>query len=128
MGVRRLALLALLLAVAAPAQAAPVVRLTIVHVMRGCHVFALGTKDVGASPTITVARGTTVTLRVNCPMDFDLAGRGTTTRLYAGTTTKLSFPRRGTFVFTGRNIQAPEDVGLQVLGTVNVLTLRVRVI
>jgi hypothetical protein len=117
---------------AGPASAAPTVRLAIVHVMRGCHVFATAAKELGAAPTITVKRGTRVELRVNCPMDFDLVQNAgprlkSPPRLYAGTTTPFVFAKRGVYVFTARNVQTPEEAGLQVMGGVNTLTLRVRV-
>ena len=62
-------------AFAPAAVASPTVRLTIVHVVQGCHVW--GTVD--AQPTRTergrfvVQHGTQLEIRINCPMSFDFS-------------------------------------------------------
>jgi len=119
-------------AFAAPASASPTVRLAIVHVMRGCHVFATATKQLGASTTLTVAHGTRLELRITCPMDFDVAqtsgpALALPSRLYAGTSTTIVFAKRGFYAFTATNVQTPEQLGLQTMGPTNTLVLRIRV-
>jgi hypothetical protein len=118
---------------AGPAAASPTVRLTILHYVRGCHVWQLGGKTVGPSATLRVKRGTHVQIRASCPMDFDftqvagprLALGGA--RTYAGTIRTIVFPRRGVYKLTVRNVQSSEERGLVTLGPDNGLTLIVRV-
>ena len=52
--------------------ASPSLRTALVHTLRGCHVWAIGGKPRGPSPTVTVARGTRMAIRITCPMDFEL--------------------------------------------------------
>ena len=111
------------------------VRLTIIHVLRGCHVW--GTADgrpLGASHTITVTRGTRLQIRDNCPMAFDvvqIAGPRLAlgpSRWQPGTTHTLVFLVRGVFKLRATNVQTSEEMGLATLGPDNrpVLTIRVR--
>jgi hypothetical protein len=128
--VKRILLAALCVALlgAGQATASPAYRLAIVHVMRGCHVFATAAKELGPTPTLTVERGARVELRIACPMDFDVVKPGgQVTRLYSGTTTTFTFPKRGLYVFRATNVQSAESLQLQTLGPDNVLVLRVRV-
>lgn len=117
------------------AAASPTVRLTIIHVLRGCHVW--GTADgspLGASHTITVTRGTRLQIRVNCPMAFDvvqIAGPRLAlgpSRWQPGTTHTLVFLVRGVFKLRATNVQTSEEMGFATLGPDNrpVLTIRVR--
>jgi len=117
------------------AAASPTVRLTIIHVLRGCHVW--GTADgrpLGASHTITVTRGTRLVIRDNCPMSFDvvqIAGPRLAlgpSRWQPGTTHTLVFLVRGVFKLRATNVQTSEEMGLATLGPDNrpVLTIRVR--
>jgi hypothetical protein len=113
---------------APPAVASPTVRLSILHVVRGCHVWS--TTSAPAAK-ITVKIRTRLEIRASCPMDFDivqtvgprlpLGNR----RLYAGTTRILVFRKRGVYKLTARNVQSSEQMGLQTLGPDNVLTLTV---
>ena len=66
--------------------------MSIIHVFRGCHVWTIGSRDVGPVTTVRTKPGARIKLRLSCPMDFDvtqtagpklvLGGR----RFYAGTT------------------------------------------
>ncbi len=131
---RKLLLLcsAVALLLAAPAAASPTIRMAIVHTVRGCHVWST-TKELGAKTTLTVKRGTVVTIRASCPMDFDLSQTGGPKlalgkpRLQAGTTRTLVFRKAGLYRLVARNVQTPEEVGLQTLGTNDTLILVVRV-
>jgi hypothetical protein len=106
---------------------------SIVHTIRGCHIWALGAKQLGPTATITLKKGTKVKLRVTCPMDFDLRQiRGPKVRLgparfYAGTTRVIVFRKAGVYRFVGTNVQTSEEVGLQTLGADNTLRLKIRV-
>lgn len=135
---RRRLLLPLLLAgfgVATPiAAASPEVRLTIVHVMQGCHVWGDGSGTVlGATKTIKVKPGTRLSVRINCPMDFDVvqaAGPKLALgdpRWHMGTAHTLVFKKKGVYRLQATNVQSPEEVGLETMGPVNVLHLVVRV-
>jgi hypothetical protein len=115
------------------AAASPTVRLAIVHVLHGCHVWASDTKTFGAFHTIKVKRGTKVVIRLNCPMDFDfeqtcgpkiVMGE---VRRYAGTTWTVVFKKAGRYVLKGTNVQTPEERGLVTFGPTNSLTLTVQV-
>lgn len=134
---RKLALvpLAALVLVAAPGgtaiAASPTLRATIVHTLRGCHAWSIAGKPPAPAAAVTVKRGTRLTIRISCPMDFDLAKvRGPAlalgpARFYAGTTRTIVFRRPGTYKLRARNIQSSEQVGLQTLGPDNVATLTV---
>lgn len=124
-----LALAVCVFAVGAPSKT---VRLAIVHTVQGCHVWQ-STRSLGAAPTIKVAAGTKVELRVNCPMDFSFrqvrgprVAAGDVT-FHTGTTRTIVFRRRGLYVFAAKNLQSSEQAGLQTLGPDNDLLLTVRV-
>jgi hypothetical protein len=131
---RRLALVlvAAVAAVAVPlgtaAAASPTVRLTIMHTVQGCHVW-LTTKVLGPSAKITVKRGTRLVIRPSCPMDFDFAQAAGprlalgNPRTLRGATRTIVFARTGVYRLRVKNVQTPEEVGLQTLGPTNVLTL-----
>ncbi len=113
------------------AAAAPTVRLAILHVAAHCHVWGTTTKQLGASSTIRLARGTRLVIRSDCPMDFDFAQtRGPrlplgNRRTYAGSARVIVFRRVGVYRLTARNVQTPDERGLIVVGTPNTLTLTV---
>ena len=133
---RRLLLPLVAAAVLAPtALASPTVRLTLIHVMQGCHVW--GDADgqaLGATRTLKVKPGTRVSVRITCPMDFDIAQTAGPKvalgdpRWHTGTTHVLAFAKKGVYRFTATNVQTPEEVGLETMGPVNVdrLTVVVR--
>ena len=108
-------------------------RLTILHYVRGCHVWQLKAKTIGPSATLTVERGTRVEIRPSCPMDFDftqLSGPKLAlgpARTYAGTTRTILFSRRGVYRLAAVNVQSSAERGLVTLGTDNGLKLTVRV-
>lgn len=110
--------------------ASPVVRLSIVHTLHGCHVW-VSSKVLGSSATITVKPGTRLVIRPTCPMDFDLAQvRGPrlalgSPRILRGSSRVIAFPRRGVYRLAATNVQASADVGLQTLGPDNVLVLTI---
>jgi hypothetical protein len=125
----RRALLVLLasLAVAASslgtaAAASPTVRLTIAHVLHGCHTWVKGTKTLPPATTLTVARGTRIAIKVVCPMDFDvvqLAGPKLALgprRTYAGRTRTILFARPGVYRLRATNVQSAAELGLATLG------------
>lgn len=132
---KRLLLLAVLALVLAPtALASPTVRLTLIHVMRGCHVWGdVEGAPLGATKTLKVKPGTRVSVRITCPMDFDIAQTAgprvplTEARWHTGTTHVLVFAKKGTYRFTATNVQTPEEAGLETIGPVNVDRLIVRV-
>jgi hypothetical protein len=122
----------LAVAVALFAMAAPVksVQLAIVHAVRGCHIWQA--KGVtGPAVVIKLTHGGRIQLRVSCPMDFRLVKlRGPAVAIgdstfHTGTMRTLVFPRRGTYVFSATNLESSEQMGLQTLGTDNVLKLTV---
>jgi hypothetical protein len=118
--------------VAAPAGASPTVRLTIAHVVQNCHVWhnAKGS-TLGPSTKMTVARGTRLVIRPDCPMDFDFAQtKGPKLalgdpRTYAGQSRTIGFRKTGTYRLTVNNAQTPEERGLVTLGEANTLALTV---
>lgn len=111
--------------------ASPTLRAALVHTLRGCHVWSIPGKAPAAEATVVVARGTRLSLRISCPMDFELTRvRGPElalgpARFYAGTTRAIRFVRPGTYRLRARNLQSAEQVGLQTLGPDNVPTLTV---
>lgn len=112
---------------------APTLALSIVHVVRNCHVWATGSKTRGPVTTIFVKRGTRLKLRASCPMDFELrqtAGPKLAlggSRLYTGTTRTLVFRKAGLYKLVAKNVQTSAEIGLQTLGEDNFLKLKVRV-
>ena len=110
------------------------VSMSIVHVVRGCHVWTLGSRHLGPVARIDVKVGTRLKLRIDCPMDFDLTqvagprlalgGR----RFYTGSTRVIVFRKVGVYKFVAQNVQTSAEAGLATLGTDNVprLTIRVR--
>ncbi len=124
-------LLIFLAPTSAGAAVSPTVRLVISHVVAHCHVWRLSTKLLGPSATITVAPGTRVVIRADCPMDFDVGqtkgGRLALgdARTYAGTARTILFRTPGTYRLRATNVQTPEERGLVTLGVTNTLTLTV---
>jgi hypothetical protein len=114
------------------AAVSPTLRMTIVHVVRGCHVWALGSKQLGPAAKLTVKRGTRIEIRLNCPMDFDfkqVAGPklalGSLRSLAGGLPRRVGFAKPGIYRLTAKNVQSAEEAGLQILGTENTLALTV---
>ncbi len=114
----------------AAAAASPTVRMTIVHFVRGCHVWSVSTSK-GPSARIALRRGARLEIRVVCPMDFDLrqvAGPKVKlggSRLYRGETRVLTFRKPGVYRLTATNVQSSQELGLDTIGPDNVLTLTV---
>jgi hypothetical protein len=111
----------------------PTIRMAIVHVVHGCHAWSTATRIVGPTRRMTVARGTRLVVRVNCPMDFvfvQTAGpklKLGTGRSYAGTRRTIVFAKAGLYKLKAKNVQTSEERGLDTLGPDNTLTLTVRV-
>jgi hypothetical protein len=134
--VKRLALAAatLVIGVGGPvgaiAASTPTFRMSIVHYVRGCHVWKV-TGLRGAKTTVTVKRGTRVQIRLSCPMDFDFRQlRGPrlalgNPRTTTGTSRTIVFRKAGTYVVTATNVQSSAEQGLQTLGADSILTLTV---
>jgi hypothetical protein len=134
---KRLALLLSLAAagVLAPAAAAsPTVRLAIVHVVQGCHVW--GTADsepLGATRTVVLKRGQRLQIRINCPMSFDftqVAGPKLelgNQRTYPGTVRTIVFAKAGVYKLKAVNVESSEQMGMATLGPDNTLLLTVRI-
>jgi hypothetical protein len=131
---RLLLVIGLAFVLAPTALASPTVRLTLIHVMQGCHVWGdADGQPLGAVRTLKVEPGTRLSVRITCPMDFDIVQTaGPKVALggphwHTGTTHTLVFARKGVYRFTATNVQTPEEVGLQTMGPVNVDRLIVRV-
>jgi len=134
--------LALVLLVGAAVTAVPIavastqastLALSIVHVVRNCHVWSNGSRTLGPVTTISVKPGTRLKIRASCPMDFDLtqtAGPKLAlggSRLYTGTTRTLVFRKAGLYKLVAKNVQTSDEIGLETLGEDNSLRLIVRV-
>ena len=131
---KRMIVLAAALALVLPSgvgAVSPTVRLTIMHLDQNCHVWRNAKAVLGPSTKITVKPGTRLVVRSDCPMDFDLAQtKGPTLtlgdpRLYAGQSRTITFRKAGTYRLTAKNVQTPEERGLQTLGPANTLSLTV---
>ena len=116
------------------AAASSTVRLTIVHVVQGCHVWGdVNGNALKASQTLKVKRGTKVAIRINCPMSFDfvqLAGPKLAlgaSLTQAGTVRTLVFAKRGVYKLQATNVESSEQMGMTTLGPDNVLVLTVQV-
>jgi len=116
------------------AAASSTVRLTIVHVVQGCHVWGdVNGNALKASQTLKVKRGTKVAIRINCPMSFDfvqLAGPKLAlgaSLTQAGTVRTLVFAKRGVYKLQATNVESSEQMGMTTLGADNVLVLTVKV-
>lgn len=116
------------------AATSPTVRLTIVHVVHGCHSWGTAlSQALTPRKAITVRRGTVLLIRVNCPMDFrfrqtagprlELGDRLT----HSGTVRRVVFKKAGLYRLRATSTETSEQAGLQTLGPDNVLTLTVRV-
>ena len=123
---------AAVLLTAAPGAASSTIRMEIVHYFRGCHVWSRASV-VGPSARVTTPHGARLTIRISCPMDFDLSQTAGpplnlgSRRLYAGTTTAIVFKRRGVYKLIAKNVKSSVEAGLQTLGDDNLLSLTVRV-
>jgi hypothetical protein len=127
-------LAALAVATGGAAAASSTVRLTIVHVVQGCHVWGdVNGNPLSASRTLKVKRGTTLTIRVNCPMSFDfvqLAGPALALGdplTHAGIVRTLVFAKRGVYKLQAKNVESSEQMGMPTLGPDNTLVLTVQV-
>jgi hypothetical protein len=138
-GMRRLLLLVFvlgaLIVVPSSAAASPTLRLALVHVLRGCHVW--GTADsqpLGANVAIKAKLGSRLVVRVNCPMGFSVvqfAGpklAGLPADWPTGTQHTLLFRKAGVYRLKATSLMTSQEMGLQTLGPDNtpVLTVRVR--
>ncbi len=114
--------------VATTAAASPAVRLSILHFVRGCHVWSTNHQPTAK---ITLKHGTTLEIRVSCPMDFSFAQTaGPKLSLgdpvtHAGTVRRIVFRKVGVYRLAATNLQSSEEQGLQTLGPDNGLKLTV---
>ena len=118
----------------AAAAASPTVRMTIVHVVQGCHSWGTDlSQALGPTRTIAVKHGTQLQIRVNCPMSFDfvqLSGPALALgdpRSYPGTVRTIVFVRKGVYRLQATNVESSEQMGMTTIGADNVLVLTVRV-
>jgi FtsP/CotA-like multicopper oxidase with cupredoxin domain len=126
---------AVIVPVAGAAAVSPTVRLTIDHIVQGCHSWGTAESEpIGPKRKIVVRRGTRLQIRVSCPMDFLFAQTaGPKLKLgdpvtHTGTVRTIVFAKRGTYRLRAANVQSSEQMNLQTLGpdTVLVLTVVVR--
>ena len=125
-------LLALVAAVFAVASPSKTVQLAIVHTVSGCHIWQTAHSH-GPAVALKLHNGDKITLRVSCPMDFQLVqvkgprlALGDPT-LHTGTQRTIVFRKGGVYVLQARNVQSSADMGLQTLGSDNTLRLTVTV-
>ena len=118
--------------VAGAAAVSPTVRLTIDHLVQGCHSWGNEMSEpIGPKRKIVVRRGTRLQVRVSCPMDFRFAQTaGPKLQLgdpltHTGTVRTIVFAKRGTYRLRASNVQSSEEMNLQTLGPDNVLVLTV---
>ena len=134
---RKLALLVTIAAgfVLVPAAlASPTVRLTLIHVMRGCHVWGnADSQPLGAVDTVDLKRGSRIEIRVSCPMAFDVKqvtgpklALGNP-RWQTGTTHTVVFKKVGVYKLKAFNVQTSKEMNLETLGPDNTPVLIVRV-
>jgi plastocyanin len=107
-------------------------RITIRHQMHHCHTWALGSGTYAAHLNASLAVGGTITITNNDVMSHRLIEKSGPTAVFSssplmshiGATTKVKFPRAGTYVFTTK---PGEDYmkGVMTMGEDNVLTLKV---
>ena len=121
-------------AFAPAAVASPTVRMAIVHVVQGCHVWGtVDSQPLGPTRTIALTRGSKLQIRINCPMPFDftqLAGP----RLplgnpltQPGTLRTIVFAKAGVYKLKAVNTVSSEQAGMSTLGPDNTLVLTVKV-
>jgi hypothetical protein len=111
--------------------ASPTLRMEIVHVVQGCHVWSTAKGQAGPATKVTLKRGTRLQIRVSCPMDFDflqIAGPKLALgdpRTHTGTVRTIVFKKAGVYRLTAKNVQSSTEMGLQTLGADNTLRLTV---
>jgi len=125
-------LLALATVAFAFATPSKTVQLAIVHTVRGCHIWHT-TRDLAPATALKLKHGDKITLRINCPMDFQLTQvSGPKLALgdpvmHTGTQRTIKFAKHGVYVIKAVNLQSSADMGLQTLGPDNTLRLTVTV-
>jgi hypothetical protein len=111
--------------IAVASTQASALALSIVHTVRGCHIWSTGAKALGPATTISVKPGTRLKIRASCPMDFELrqtAGPKLAlggSRLYTGTTRTIVFRKAGLYRLVAKNVQTSDEIGLETLGEDN---------
>jgi hypothetical protein len=111
--------------------ASPTLRMDIVHVVRGCHVWSTAKGQAGPAAKVTLKPGTRLQIRVSCPMDFDfrqIAGPKLflgDPRTHTGTVRTIVFKKAGVYRLTATNVQSSTEMGLQTLDADNTLRLTV---
>ena len=111
--------------------ASPMVKLTIQHVVRGCHVWSDGARR-NASMSLTLKRGSGMTIT---DMDIDphqlvqVAGPplGLHGHMMMGGIDKVVFRRPGLYSFTTKTVEMGPMMKVKTIGPDNKLRLSVRV-
>ena len=125
-------LLALVFTVFSVAAPSKTVQLAIIHTVSGCHIWQAAHAH-GPATALKLKKGDKITLRVSCPMDFNLVQtRGPRLALgdptlHTGTQRTIVFAKRGVYTLTATNLQTSAEMGLQTLGADNSLRLTVTV-
>ena len=129
------ALAALVVAGTAAAASPPHASILIRHQMRGCHTWSVNGGTFKASQTVTLRRGTLLSVTNNDVMPHTLVlVSGPTLRIaparlaHMGAATKLTFTRPGIYRFmTKAGEDYPAMAGMKTIGEDNVLRLTVTV-
>ena len=125
---------AALVAIPTAVAGSPTVKLALIHVLRGCHMW--GTSDsrpLGVAHTVVLKRGGHIEIRVSCPMGFDVTQTAGpkialgASRWETGTTHTLAFARAGLYRLKLVNVQSSAEMNLQTLGPDNMPVLIIRV-
>jgi plastocyanin len=126
------ALLAAMLALAAPAGAAPGAQIVIRHQLKGCHTWAVDSEAFQAAHTVTVVRGTTFTLVNNDVMPhtfIQLSGPKLAfvhpLLNHMGAKLKFTVAKPGTYRFTTKAGEDYKGMAMKTIGKDNVLKLTV---
>ncbi|HZR95261.1 MAG TPA: hypothetical protein VFA56_06175 [Gaiellaceae bacterium] len=119
-------------ALAATAAAAPTTTLTINHVVRGCHVWAVGSGRGLASQTIHVKAGTAFVVRNNDVMPHTLVQLGgpkialaTPKMGHSGATARFALTAPGVYTFRTKAGEDYPGMTMKTVGPDNVLRLKV---
>jgi plastocyanin len=129
------ALAALVVAGTAAAASPPHASILIRHQVRGCHTWSVNGGTFKASQTVTLRRGTLLSVTNNDVMPHTLVlVSGPTLRIaparlaHMGAATKLTFTRPGIYRFTTKaGEDYPAMAGMKTTGEDNVLRLTVTI-
>jgi hypothetical protein len=118
----------------AAVAAVPTLRLALIHVLQGCHVWGtVDSQPLGKTYTLRTKPGARLVVRVSCPMGFhvvQLAGpklAGLPADWPTGTQHTVVFRKVGVYRLQAVNLMSSQMMGLQTLGPDNRPLLTVRV-